>query len=47
MMDTAVSQQRYAEAEQYRVRLEELVEEKALASEKEQHASPKQVSPGV
>ena len=46
-MDTAASRQRYAEAEQYRFRLEELIEERALASEKEQHASPKQVSPGV
>ena len=40
-MDKAVSQQHYAEAEQYRVRLEELAEEKALAAEKEQHVSPK------
>lgn len=39
-MDKAVSQQHYAEAEQYRVRLKELGEEKALAAEKEQHASP-------
>lgn len=41
MMDTAVSQQEYAKAEQYRVRLKELAEEKALATEKEQ-ASPRE-----
>lgn len=40
-MDKAVSQQHYAEAEQFRVRLKELAEEKALAAEKEQHVSPK------
>lgn len=34
-MDTAVSQQLYAEAEQYRVRLKELAEEKTFASDKD------------
>ena len=34
-MDAAVSAKKYAEAEQYRVRLTELAEEKALAVEKE------------
>lgn len=43
-MDKAVSQQHYAEAEQFRVRLTELGEEKALAAEKEQHASPKEAT---
>lgn len=36
-MDAAVSERSYAEAEQYRVRLAELAEEKTLAAEKEQH----------
>lgn len=38
-MDEAVTEQHYAEAERYRVRLSELAEEKALAIEKDQHAS--------
>lgn len=38
-METAVTERKYAEAEQFRVRLTELAEEKALASEKEQHTN--------
>ncbi len=38
-METAVTDRNYAEAEQFRVRLTELAEEKALASEKEQHTN--------
>ncbi|CAN0284164.1 unnamed protein product, partial [Ectocarpus sp. 12 AP-2014] len=38
-MDTAVSEKNYADAEKFRVRLSELAEEKALASEKEQHSN--------
>ncbi|CAB1106500.1 unnamed protein product [Ectocarpus sp. CCAP 1310/34] len=38
-MDTAVSEKNYADAEKFRVRLTELAEEKALASEKEQHSN--------
>lgn len=39
-MDAAVSQQRYAQAEQYRVKLTELQEEKTLAIEKEASKDP-------
>lgn len=42
-MDVAVSEKRYADAEQYRVKLKELAEEKALALEQEQHTSPNNV----
>lgn len=38
-MDAAVSAKNYAAAEQYRVHLKELAEEKALAIEKEQHSN--------
>lgn len=43
IMDVAVSEKRYADAEQYRVKLKELAEEKALALEQEQHTSPNNV----
>lgn len=44
-MDDAVSQRKYAEAEQHRARITELAEEKALAIEQEQSSpSPKDPS---
>lgn len=39
-MDIAVTQRKYAEAEQYRARLTELADDKALALEQEQSPTP-------
>lgn len=43
-MDYAVSQRKYAEAEQHRARISEITEEKALATGQEQ-SSPSPIDP--
>lgn len=42
-MNEAVTQQKYAVAEEYRVKMKELQEEKALAIEKESSKDPAKV----